>query len=90
MSETDLCAYLEDLDARRLTLTRAERERYVACVTAICRLSPAARDAYGEWSRNATDLRTSAAVVVAAVRASDDYPLTMSLAAVAGTAEAGQ
>jgi hypothetical protein len=69
--ELDLLAYLEDLDARRRTLTNAERERYRACLVAICAGSPAARAAYHAWSEQLSDLRTSAAVVIAAVKAED-------------------
>lgn len=68
----DPLAILEDLDARRRTLTEVERERYRACIVTVCALFPAARAAYLKWSESLIDIRTSAAVVIAAARAEEE------------------
>ena len=68
----DLLAVLEDLDARRRTLTDVERARHRAAMVAICAMSPAAKRAYEKWSVSLADLRTGAAVVIAAAKAEED------------------
>jgi hypothetical protein len=65
----DPIAVLEDLDARRRTLTDAERAQYRACMVVVCGLCPAAKAAYQKWSADLIDLRTGAAVVIAAAKA---------------------